>query len=127
MELPPNSEIIVPSNSFISTAEAVTNSGHKIIFGDIDEFTYNLNFSDVESKITPRTAAVIAVHLYGQPCDMDQLMDLGRIHDLKIIEDCAQAHGAEYFGQRVGAIGEIGTFSFYPGKILGLMEMQEQL
>ena len=119
LELPPNSEIIVPSNSFISTAEAVTNSGPKIIFGDIDEFTYNLNFSDVERKITPRTAAVIAVHLYGQPCDLDQLMDLGRIHNLKIIEDCAQAHGAEYFGQRVGAIGEIGTFSFYPGKNLG--------
>ena len=119
LELPTNSEIIVPSNSFISTAEAVTNSGHQIIFGDINENTYNLNINDVKDKITPRTTAIIAVHLYGQPCDMGPLKDLAQIHDLKIIEDCAQAHGAEYHGQRVGTIGEIGTFSFYPGKNLG--------
>ena len=119
LDLPAGSEIIVPANSFIASAEAVSRSGHKIVFCDVDEEDYTLSIDDVRRRITDKTAAVMAVHLYGHPCDMDPLLELAREYDLRIIEDCAQAHGAEYRGRRVGAIGDIGAFSFYPGKNLG--------
>jgi dTDP-4-amino-4,6-dideoxygalactose transaminase len=119
LELPPNSEIVVPANSFIASSEAVTRSGHKVLFCDCDEDNYTISIPSLERIITPNTRAVIAVHLYGHPCDMDALREVAIKNDLKIIEDCAQAHGAEYKGNRVGALGDIGTFSFYPGKNLG--------
>lgn len=117
--LPGGSEIIVPANSFISSAEAVTRCGHRVIFADVSQETYTLDISDVENRISSRTKAIVAVHLYGHPCRMDKLADLAIEHNLKIIEDCAQAHGAEYNGCRIGAMGHVGAFSFYPGKNLG--------
>lgn len=119
LNFPPGSEIIVPANSFIASSEAVTRSGHRVVFADIDPATYTISPEDVLRRITPNTKAIIAVHLYGHPCDMDALAAIAKAHDLHIIEDCAQAHGAEFKGLRVGAIGTIGAFSFYPGKNLG--------
>jgi dTDP-4-amino-4,6-dideoxygalactose transaminase len=119
LNLPKGSEIIVPANSFIASAEAVARTGHKIIFCDIDVDNYTINLSDIKSRITPNTSAIIAVHIYGHPCDMDLLLDISKQYNLKIIEDCAQAHGSRYKGKLVGAIGDIGCFSFYPGKNLG--------
>lgn len=119
LALPSNSEIIVPANSFIASAEAVTRSGHKVVFCDANQEDYTINIADLKRRLTSRTAAIVAVHLYGHPCDMDAVMDTAQERGLKVIEDCAQAHGAEYKGRRVGAIGDIGCFSFYPGKNLG--------
>ena len=119
LNLPKNSEIIVPANTFISTAEAVTRAGHKVVFCDSDKNNYTISVSSINSKITKNTKAIIAVHLYGHPCDMDKIMTIAKKNDLKVIEDCAQAHGAEYKGKRVGAIADVGVFSFYPGKNLG--------
>jgi dTDP-4-amino-4,6-dideoxygalactose transaminase len=119
LNLPNGSEIIVPANSFIASSEAVTRSGCKVVFCDCDENNYTISISSLKSKITLNTKAVIAVHLYGHPCDMDEILSIAKENDLKIIEDCAQSHGAEYKDRRVGAIGDIGTFSFYPGKNLG--------
>jgi len=119
LKLPANSEIVVPANSFIASAEAVTRTGHKVRFCDANQDDYTINIDDLKSRINQDTAAIIAVHLYGHPCDMDELMKVAREHSLKVIEDCAQAHGAEYKGKRVGAIGDVGCFSFYPGKNLG--------
>jgi dTDP-4-amino-4,6-dideoxygalactose transaminase len=119
LNLPKGSEIIVPANSFIASAECVTRTGHKVVFCDVNSDDYTINLKDISSRITKNTSAIIAVHLYGHPCDMDSLLKLAKQHDLKIIEDCAQAHGSEYKGDRVGAIGDIGCFSFYPGKNLG--------
>ena len=119
LELPNGCEIIVPGNSFIASAEAITRTGHRVVFCDANPDDYTINIKDVRHRITDKTAAIIAVHLYGQPCDMAALLELAQQHQLKVIEDCAQAHGAEYQGRRVGAIGDIGTFSFYPGKNLG--------
>jgi dTDP-4-amino-4,6-dideoxygalactose transaminase len=117
--LAPGAEVIVPANTFIASSEAVTRSGLRVVFTDVDPVTYTLDIADVRRRLTPKTGAIMAVHLYGHPCDMDGLLDLAKAHGLKIIEDCAQAHGAEYRGRKVGAIGDIGSFSFYPGKNLG--------
>lgn len=117
--LPPGSEIIVPGNSFIASAEAVTRCGHKVVFADVDHGCYTLTAETVRSKLTERTKAIIAVHLYGHPCDMDELLEICSERDLVLIEDCAQAHGAEYKGRRIGTIGHLAAFSFYPGKNLG--------
>ncbi|MFN2126236.1 MAG: DegT/DnrJ/EryC1/StrS family aminotransferase, partial [Anaerolineales bacterium] len=119
LELPDGSEVIVPANSFISSAEAVTRTGHKVVFCDANPDDYTLDIKDVRRRITDKTSAIIAVHLYGHPCDMDKLLKLAQEYNLKILEDCAQAHGAEYKGRKVGCIGDIGAFSFYPGKNLG--------
>jgi len=119
LNLPMKSEIIVPANSFIASAEAVTRTGHKIVFCDANSDDYTINLKDLKRRITPKTSAIMAVHLYGHPCDMKSLLAIAAEHNLKIIEDCAQAHGAEYKGMRVGSIGDIGCFSFYPGKNLG--------
>lgn len=119
LSLPRGSEILVPANSFIASAEAVTRVGHKVVFADCDPQSYVISIEDIKKRITPETKAIIAVHLYGHPCDMDSLCELAKQHDLYIIEDCAQAHGAEYKGKKIGAIGDIAAFSFYPGKNLG--------
>ena len=119
LNLPENSEVIVPANSFIATSEAVTRQGLKVVFADVDSRSYTLDVDDVVRRITPRTRAIIAVHLYGHPCKMDELLEICDKYNLRIVEDCAQAHGAEFHDRRVGAIGDIGTFSFYPGKNLG--------
>lgn len=119
LELPAESEVIVPANSFIASSEAVTRSGLKVVFADVDAQTQNLSVPDVKRRITPSTSAIIAVHLQGRPAPMGELMELAREHGVKVIEDAAQAHGAEIGGRRVGAIGVGGTFSFYPGKNLG--------
>jgi dTDP-4-amino-4,6-dideoxygalactose transaminase len=112
-------EVITAANSFIATSEAITMSGARVVFVDIDSQTYNIDTRLIEAKITPKTRAIIPVHLYGQPADMEPIMDIARRNDLKVIEDAAQAHGAEYHGQRVGSIGDAACFSFYPGKNLG--------
>jgi dTDP-4-amino-4,6-dideoxygalactose transaminase len=119
LNMPAGSEVIVPANSFIASSEAVTRTGHKVVFADADSESYVISVEDVRRRITPKTKAIMAVHLYGHPCDMDALFELANEHGLYIIEDCAQAHGAEYKGKRVGSIGDVATFSFYPGKNLG--------
>lgn len=119
LNLPKNSEIIVPANSFIASSEAVTRTGHKVVFCDCNERNYTIDLESLKSVITDKTSAIIAVHLYGHPCDMDGLLEIAIANELKIVEDCAQAHGAEYKGKRIGSIGDIGVFSFYPGKNLG--------
>ena len=119
MNLPEGSEVIVPANSFISSAEAVTRVGLKVVFCDCNPDNYTICLDSLKEKITPNTSAIMAVHLYGHPADLGGLLEIAKQYDLKIVEDCAQAHGAEYKGQRIGAIGDAGTFSFYPGKNLG--------
>jgi len=119
LNLPQDSEIIVPANTFIASSEAVTRQGHSVVFADANPQNYTLSIDSVQSKITPKTKAIIAVHLYGHPCDMDALLALAKAHQLEIIEDCAQAHLAQYKGQKVGTFGTVSTFSFYPGKNLG--------
>lgn len=119
LDLPQGAEIIVPANSFIASSEAVTRQGHKVVFADCDPESYVISLEDVKNRITPRTKAIMAVHLYGHPCDMESLQELAKEYRLYVIEDCAQAHGAEFKGQRVGSLGDIATFSFYPGKNLG--------
>lgn len=119
LKLPKGSKILVPANSFIGSAEAVTRTGHKIVFVDVDPSTYNMCPIDFEKKISSDTSAVIFVHLYGNPSGMDDIYSLARNYGLKIIEDCAQAHGATINGLNVGTIGDVGCFSFYPGKNLG--------
>ena len=112
-------EVIVPAISFIATSEAVTAVGAKVVFVDVNEDSYNIDVSRIEEKITQRTKAIIPVHLYGQPADMDPINEIAQQHNLKVIEDSAQAHGAEYKGKRTGTLGDIACFSFYPGKNLG--------
>lgn len=119
LDIPLGSEIIVPANSFIASSEAVTRSGHKVVFADVDSESYVLSIESVKNLITSKTKAIIAVHLYGHPCDMDELTKLAKQHGIYIIEDCAQAHGSEYKGQRIGGLGHVAVFSFYPGKNLG--------
>jgi dTDP-4-amino-4,6-dideoxygalactose transaminase len=112
-------EVITVANSFIATSEAVTQTGARVVFVDINPKTYNIDVDKIEKKITPRTRAIIPVHLYGQPADMDPILALAKKHNLKIIEDCAQAHGALYKDRTVGSFGDMACFSFYPGKNLG--------
>jgi len=112
-------EVITVPNTFIATTESITHIGGKIVFIDINSKTYTIDVSKIEEKITEKTKAIIPVHLYGQPADMDPIMRLAKKNNLRVIEDAAQAHGAEYKGKKVGSIGEIGCFSFYPGKNLG--------
>jgi dTDP-4-amino-4,6-dideoxygalactose transaminase len=115
----PGDEVITAPNTFIATAEAISFCGAKPIFVDVDENTYNMNPALVEETITPRTKAIIPVHLFGQMADMDPIMEISKKRGIFVIEDAAQAHGAEYKGRRAGSIGDAGCFSFYPGKNLG--------
>jgi dTDP-4-amino-4,6-dideoxygalactose transaminase len=112
-------EVITTPFTFVATAEVVSAVGAKPVFVDIDPQTYNLDLNQVEAAITDRTKAIIPVHLFGQPVDMTRLMAIATSHNLWVVEDCAQATGATWAGQRVGSIGHIGCFSFYPTKNLG--------
>ena len=114
-------EVIVPSNTYIATALAVTYVGATPVFVEPDIKTYNINPELIEEKISADTKAIIPVHLYGRACEMDRIMEIAQRHDLKVVEDCAQAHGGEYKGKRVGTFGNAGCFSFYPGKNLGAL------
>jgi dTDP-4-amino-4,6-dideoxygalactose transaminase len=112
-------EVITVANSFIATSEAITQTGARVVFVDINPKTYNIDTNKIEEKITSRTKAIVPVHLYGQPADMDPIVALAKKHNLKIVEDCAQAHGALYKGKTIGSFGDMACFSFYPGKNLG--------
>lgn len=112
-------EVITSSNTFIATAAAISHVGAKPVLVDIEDETYNIDTSKIEIAITARTKAIIPVHLYGHPADMDSILEISKKYNLAVIEDACQAHGAEYKGQIVGSIGEIAAFSFYPGKNLG--------
>jgi len=112
-------EVITVPYSFVATAAAIRYTGARPVFVDIDAASFNIDVSAIEAAITPRTKAIMPVHLFGQPADMDPILDIARRHNLLVIEDAAQAHGAEYKGRRVGSIGDFGCFSFYPGKNLG--------
>ncbi len=112
-------EVITAPNTFIATAAAIEATGARPVFVDIDPETYTIDPALIEPAITERTRAIIPVHLYGQPADMQPIMDIASRHDLRVIEDAAQAHGADYNGQRIGSIGHAACFSFYPGKNLG--------
>ena len=112
-------EVITVPHTFIATTEAISNVGGKVVFVDIDSKTYTIDVSKMEEKITERTKAIIPVHLYGQPADMDPILKIAKKYNLKVIEDAAQAHGAKYKGKKVGSIGDVACFSFYPGKNLG--------
>ena len=115
----PGDEVITTPFTFIATTSSVSLTGAQFVFADIDPRTYNLDVQDVERKITKKTKAILPVHLYGYPADMDALMHLANEHGLKVIEDCAQAHLATCDGVMVGSIGDAGCFSFYPSKNLG--------
>jgi len=115
----PGDEVITVPNTFIATAEAISFCGAIPVFVDIDEITYNMDPELLEGAITPRTKAIIPVHIYGQMADMDPIMRIADKHNLYVVEDACQAHGAEYKGKRAGSIGDAGCFSFYPGKNLG--------
>jgi dTDP-4-amino-4,6-dideoxygalactose transaminase len=112
-------EVITAANSFIATSEAITMTGAGVVFVDIDPDTFNMDTKCIEGKINRNTKAIIPVHLYGQPADMDPVLDLAKKYDLKVIEDAAQAHGAVYKDRKVGTLGDAACFSFYPGKNLG--------
>ena len=112
-------EVITVPHTFIATTEAITQVGGKIVFVDIDSKTYTLDAKKIEEKITEKTKAIIPVHLYGQPAEMDSIIRIAKKYKLWIIEDAAQAHGAEYKNKKVGSIGDVACFSFYPGKNLG--------
>lgn len=118
-EIGAGDEVIVPSNTYIATWLAASYAGATPIPVEPDERTYNIDPTLIEAAITPRTKAIIAVHLYGQPADMDAINAIAKKHNLKVIEDAAQAHGARYKGKRVGTLGDAAGFSFYPGKNLG--------
>ena len=115
----PGDEVITVPNTFMATAEAITYSGASPVFVDVDQRTYTMDPALLEKARTPRTKAVIPVHLFGQVADMDPILSFGRKHGLFVIEDAAQAHGAEYKGRKAGSLGDAGCFSFYPGKNLG--------
>ncbi|MDR2408125.1 MAG: DegT/DnrJ/EryC1/StrS family aminotransferase [Bacteroidales bacterium] len=117
---PAGSEVIVPSNTYIATILSILQCGLKPIPVEPDIRTYNINPALIEEKITSRTKAIMIVHLYGKSCDMDPIMQMARTHNLLLIEDCAQAHGALYKGKKAGSFG-IGAFSFYPTKNLGAL------
>jgi dTDP-4-amino-4,6-dideoxygalactose transaminase len=115
----PGDEVITVPNSFMATAEAITYCGAKPVFVDVDERTYTMDPSGLEKALTARTKAIIPVHLFGQPADMDPILEFAHEHGLFVIEDAAQAHGAEYKGRKIGTLGDAACFSFYPGKNLG--------
>lgn len=114
-------EVIVPSNTYIATALAVTYVGATPVFVEPDIRTFNIDPTRIEEAITEKTKAIMPVHLYGQPCDMDPILAIAKKHNLYILEDCAQAHGATYKGKVIGSFGDAAGFSFYPGKNLGAL------
>lgn len=114
-------EVIVPSNTYIATALAVTYVGATPVFVEPDIRTFNIDPSKIAEKITKKTKAIMPVHLYGQPCDLDPIMEIAKKYNLFVVEDCAQAHGATYKGNVIGSFGDAAGFSFYPGKNLGAL------
>ncbi|MBD2312042.1 DegT/DnrJ/EryC1/StrS family aminotransferase [Desertifilum sp. FACHB-1129] len=119
LDIGPGDEVITSPFTFIATAEAIILAGATPVFVDIEAQTFNLDLQQVEAAITPRTRALLPVHLFGQPVDMTRLMAIAQAHQLAVVEDCAQATGAEWAGQTVGSIGHVGCFSFFPTKNLG--------
>jgi len=115
----PGDEIITTAHSWISTSETISQAGGQVVFCDTDCDTFTIDPALIEGKITSATVGIVPVHLYGQPADMEAIMAIARRHNLWVIEDCAQAHGAKYKGRVVGTLGNAATFSFYPGKNLG--------
>jgi dTDP-4-amino-4,6-dideoxygalactose transaminase len=115
----PGDEVILPAHTFVATAWAISYCGAKPVFADIHPEYYTLDSEIIEEKITDKTKAIVPVHLYGQPADMNPIMQIAQRHGLKVIEDAAQSHSAEYKGRRAGSIGHAACFSFYPGKNLG--------
>ena len=114
-------EVIVPSNTYIATALAVTYTGAVPVFAEPRIETFNIDPDNIEAAVTDKTKAIIPVHLYGQACDMDRIMEIAGKYDLRVVEDCAQAHGATYKGRKIGTFGDAAGFSFYPGKNLGAL------
>ena len=119
LELQPGDEVLVPALTWISTAGAVSGMGGEPVFVDVDPHTYTMDLDDLERKIGPKTKGIVPVHLYGLAVNMDRVMEIANKHGLWVVEDCAQAHGATWKGQKVGTFGHGATFSFYPGKNLG--------
>jgi len=115
----PGDEVITVSCTFVATVAAIDYAGARPVFVDVDPLTHNMDPAQVEAAITERTRVIMPVHLHGQPADLDPILEIARRHRLLVIEDAAQAHAAEYQGRRVGSIGDLGCFSFYPGKNLG--------
>jgi perosamine synthetase len=118
LNIGPGDEVIVPSLTFIATANAIVYTGATPVFADSEKNSWNIDPSDIKTKITPRTRAIMVVHLYGHPADMDPILKLAKEYNLFVIEDAAEAHGALYNGRRVGSMGTIGCFSFYGNKII---------
>lgn len=121
LDIKPGDEVIIPSNTYIATALAVTYVGATPVFVEPDIKTFNINPQNIEKVISEKTKVILPVHLYGQPCNMDAIMKIANEHNLFVVEDCAQAHGARYKGKRVGTFGIASGFSFYPGKNLGAL------
>jgi len=119
LDVGPGDEVITVAHTFIATALAISWTGARPVFVEVDPATYTIDVEQVAAAITPRTKAILPVHLYGQPADMGPLIELAQTRGLRVLEDCAQAHGARYGGRVVGTFGAIGSFSFYPGKNLG--------
>lgn len=117
----PGDEVITTAHSWIATSETITQAGGRVVFCDTERDSFNIDATQIEARITPRTVGIIPVHLYGQAADMDAIMAIAKKHGLWVIEDCAQAHLARYKGRLVGTFGQAATFSFYPGKNLGAM------
>jgi dTDP-4-amino-4,6-dideoxygalactose transaminase len=115
----PGDEVITVSNTFMATAEAITYTGARPVFVDVNEATYTMDPAGLEKALSPRTKAIIPVHLFGQPADMNPILEFARSYNLFVIEDAAQAHGSKYEGRTAGTLGDIGCFSFYPSKNLG--------
>jgi dTDP-4-amino-4,6-dideoxygalactose transaminase len=115
----PGDEVITVPFTFVATVAAIGYTGARPVFVDVDPASYTMDPSKLEAAITPRTKAILPVHLYGQPADMDPILAIARRHNLAVVEDACQAHGARYKGKRVGSLGDLGCFSFYPGKNLG--------
>jgi dTDP-4-amino-4,6-dideoxygalactose transaminase len=115
----PGDEVITATNTFIATCEAISYTGAQVVLVDCDDKTYTLDPAKLEEKITKRTKVILPVHLYGQPADMDPILEIARKHNIVVVEDSAQAHGATYKGKPTGGIGKMSCFSFYPGKNLG--------
>lgn len=118
LRLPQGSEVLVPAFTFIGSSEAVTSAGLKIRFVDVDEYM-TISVESMRRNYNPNCSTILVVHLYGQPCDMNPIMQFAKEKNLRVIEDCAQAHGAKYLGKSLGSFGDLGVFSFYPGKNLG--------
>jgi dTDP-4-amino-4,6-dideoxygalactose transaminase len=119
MGIGPGDEVITAANTFIATAEAINHAGAEVSLVDCDPASFTINTTLIEKAITEKTKAIIPVHLYGQAADMDAVLEIARKHDLKVLEDAAQAQGAEYKGKRAGSMGDAAAFSFYPAKNLG--------